>query len=426
MIKYKASEFPELFFYIYLKLQVMHLILFDNKHREGMLPLSYTRAQGEMRCGILTVKEKWTRYSGVMASCLSTGLISQKNPVSLGNDNLYISASVLPNKGVVKAVLGLNENEALVSKGDIIAVRGSAEVRQHVLDSDIAAFKALEYDGEYRVLEKVHNLITFNKDEIQLDFELLTNGRQSKPICESVTVVGGHKDPSLVNQIFIEEGAELECCYLNPKEGPIYIGKNAKVSEGAMLRGPIAICEASQISMGAKIFPGATVGPWSKVGGEVSNSVITGYSNKVHDGYLGDSVLGEWCNLGADTNTSNLKNDFAIVKLWDYSTERFAKTGLQFCGLIMGDYSRCAINTSFNSGTVVGVGSNIFGSGFPRNFVPSFVIGGPQGYKVNGLKPVEKVAKMAMSRRNVEFNNSDSIILNEVFEVTKKYRTSFK
>ncbi len=391
-----------------------------------MFPLTYTRPQGEIRCGILTVREKWELYCKLEVSCLSTDIINKKFPVKLSEDNLFISASVLPNKALVDKVLTLDKNELLLNNGEILAARGDGSSRNKILNNDLSAFKSVDYDGVYNVLEKVFNLITINQNEIMSDFWLLTNDRKSEAICDTVKLVGAHKDPELINKIFIEEGAEVEYCYLNPKEGPIYIGKNAKVLEGAMLRGPIAICESSQISMGAKIYAGTTIGPWSKIGGEVSNTVITGYSNKVHDGYLGDSVLGEWCNLGADTNTSNLKNDFAIVKLWDYSVERFVKTGLQFCGLIMGDYSRCAINTAFNSGTVVGVGSNIFGSGFPRNFVPSFVIGGPQGYDVNGLKTVEKTVEMAMARRNVVFNNSDASLLNEVFEVTKKYRSAFK
>jgi len=404
----------------------MHVVLFDNKHRKGMLPLTFTRPQGEIRCGILTIKEKWEKYSGLKVSCLSSDVLAGKYPVFLDEDNLYVSASVLPNKSLLAEVLSLQVNAALIKDGEILAVRGGSTIKSQVQSNDYTGFQTIDYSDQLKVVERVFQLITLNKDEIRADFKLLTQGAYSQPISETVTIVGAHKNADLINQIYIEKGAEVECCYLNPSEGPIYIGKNAKVAEGAMLRGPIGICESGQISMGAKIHAGVTIGPWSKVGGEVSNSVISGYSNKVHDGYLGDSVLGEWCNLGADTNTSNLKNDFAEVKLWDYSRERFLKTGLQFCGLIMGDYSRCAINTSFNSGTVVGVASNIFGSGFPRNFVPSFVIGGPQGFKVNGLKPVERTVTMAMARRNIEFNSADADILNEVFAVTKNYRASLK
>lgn len=404
----------------------MNLILFDNTFRGGMLPLTFTRPQADIRIGILTVKEKWEKWLDTSAGYLTTELLSRKFALNVKNDNLFISASVLPNQNLVVAVKQLKQNQVLIKDGVLIAACGAQNCLESIRQEQVDNFEKIEFQEDFNLLDKIYKLIPYNQSEIKSDFDLITKGRSSQPIDESVTVVGSNKNPDIINQVFIEEGAEVEYCSLNPKEGPIYIGKNAKIWEGAMLRGPIAICESSQISMGAKILPGATIGPWSKVGGEVSNSVITGYSNKVHDGYLGDSVLGEWCNLGADTNTSNLKNDFALVKLWDYSIERFAKTGLQFCGLIMGDYSRCAINTSFNSGTVIGVGTNIFGSGFPRNFVPSFVIGGPQGYKINGLKVVLNTGKKAMARRNVELSENDAVILENIYDETQKYRVSLK
>ncbi|WP_430814197.1 putative sugar nucleotidyl transferase [Carboxylicivirga sp. RSCT41] len=404
----------------------MNLILFDNQYRGGMLPLCFTRPQAAIRIGILTIKEKWELWLNGKGSYLSTDLLNTKFELNLTDDNIYISASVLPNEALVDQVKNLDKGEALFQKGELLAARGSADLKTVIESGDYSPVAVIEYEGEYTLIDKIFKLIPHNQEEIKRDFKCLTAGRRSQAIDETVTVVGANKNPEIAEQIFIEEGAQVEYCYLNPQDGPIYIGKNAKILEGAMLRGPIALCESAQISMGAKILQGATIGPWSKVGGEVSNSVITGYSNKVHDGYLGDSVLGEWCNLGADTNTSNLKNDFAMVKLWDYSTERFGRTNLQFCGLVMGDYSRCAINTSFNSGTVVGVGSNIFGSGFPRNFVPSFVIGGPQGYKVNHLKAVEKTGRMAMARRNVEMKEEDVKVLEDVFDFTQKYRTSLR
>ncbi|TRX71070.1 putative sugar nucleotidyl transferase [Carboxylicivirga sp. M1479] len=404
----------------------MNIVIFDNQHNKGMLPLTFTRPQADIRCGILTIKEKWEKYLNASASYLCSKTLSIKFQSVLADDNIFINASVLPTKELASAVGKLGIGSSLIKDGEVLAVRGDNSIADKLLVNDFSSDEALEYAGELDFLSKVHQLISYNKNEIAKDYALLTKGRTTHALDETVTIVGANKDPQIAKQIFVEEGAEVEYCYLNPKDGPIYIGKNAKVHEGAMLRGPIAVCESAQISMGAKIHQGASIGPWSKVGGEVSNSVITGYCNKVHDGYLGDSILGEWCNLGADTNTSNLKNDFALVKLWDYNSERFAKTGLQFCGLVMGDYSRCAINTSFNSGTVVGVGSNIFGSGFPRNFIPSFVIGGPQGFKVNRLKAVENTAKMAMARRNVELTEDDTSVLSDVFELTKKYRSSFR
>ncbi|MCU4163193.1 putative sugar nucleotidyl transferase [Carboxylicivirga caseinilyticus] len=404
----------------------MNLILFDNQHNAAMLPLTFTRPQAALRCGILTIKEKWELHLGRSAGYLTSVELSAKYGGELAEDNLFVSASLLPANNLVDEVSALGFNEALVKEGLLLAVRSSKDFTSEIIEGKTSSFNIKEYDGEIKYLDKIFRLLPYNQDEIRNDFELITRGRRSQPLSDTVNVVGLNKNPQLIDQIFIEEGASVEYAYLNPQSGPIYIGKNAVVMEGAMLRGPIALCESSQISMGAKIYPGATIGPWSKVGGEMSNSIITGYSNKVHDGYLGDSIIGEWCNLGADTNTSNLKNDYALVKLWDYETERFQKTDLQFCGLVMGDYSRCAINTAFNSGTVVGVGSNLFGSGFPRNFVPSFVIGGPQGYRINGLKAVENVATIAMGRRNVSFTDTDRSILKTVFNDTIKFRSALR
>ncbi|WP_430811472.1 MULTISPECIES: putative sugar nucleotidyl transferase [unclassified Carboxylicivirga] len=404
----------------------MNLILFDNAFRSGMLPLTFTRPQAALRIGILTVKEKWELHLAAEGSYLTSPVLTPKFPMKQADDNLCISASLLPDTALVNAIVSLNKQQALVKDGMLLAVRCGKRDLEAVRDEQLALFECVEYTAELRYLDKVHCIISNNRDEIVRDFALLTKGRRSQAIDESVTLVGVKQQPELAQQIFIEEGAQVGYCYLNPTEGPIYIGKDAIIAEGAMLRGPLAIGEAAQISLGAKLLPGTTVGPWSKVGGEVSNAVISGYSNKVHDGYLGDSVLGEWCNLGAATNTSNLKNDFALVKLWDYSTGRFARTNLQMCGLVMGDYSRCAISTTFNSGTVVGVGSNIFGSGFPRNFVPSFVIGGAQGYKVNGLKTMLKTANIAMERRGSALSEADVAVLQNVFDETQVYRASLK
>ncbi|HEY9117811.1 MAG TPA: glucose-1-phosphate thymidylyltransferase, partial [Roseivirga sp.] len=197
---------------------------------------------------------------------------------------------------------------------------------------------------------------------------------------------------------------------------------NAQVHEGAIISGAFALCESSHVNMGAKIKGDTTIGPHSKVGGEIGNSVIFGYSNKGHEGYMGNSVLGEWCNLGADTNTSNLKNNYAMVKLWDYATGRFADTGLQFCGLMMGDHSKCGINTMFNTGTVVGVGANIFGAGYPRNFVPSFSWGGATGFVTFQLRKFAEVAEAVMHRRHMEYDQVEQDIIKHVFDTSAAYR----
>ena len=244
---------------------------------------------------------------------------------------------------------------------------------------------------------------------------MITKNRKSQPIPAGVNTVNQEN-------IFLEEGAKLTFCTLNASTGPIYIGKDAEIMEGCIVRGALAMCDNSVLKLGAKIYGATTIGPHSKVGGEVNNSVLMGYSNKGHDGFLGNSVLGEWCNLGADTNNSNLKNNYAEVRLWDYNTGRFAKTGLQFCGLMMGDHSKCGINTMFNTGTVVGVSANIFGSGFPRNFIPSFSWGGASGFTVYKTNKVFEVANEVMKRRKISFDDIEKRILENVYELTKQYR----
>jgi len=248
------------------------------------------------------------------------------------------------------------------------------------------------------------------------DFQLITKGRKSQPLSSSVNVLGKEN-------IFIEEGAQVEFATLNAQEGPIYIGSNAQVMEGAFIRGPFSLGEGSVIKMGARIYGATTIGPHSKCGGELENVVIFGYTNKAHDGFLGNAVLGEWCNIGAGTNNSNLKNNYTPVKLWNYPIERFALTGMQFCGLVMGDHSKCGINTMLNTGTVIGVSANVFGAGFPRNFIPSFSIGGGHGFKELRLKNGLEVAHTVMQRRDMDLDDEDRNILDAVFRRTQKFRT---
>ena len=264
-------------------------------------------------------------------------------------------------------------------------------------------------------VKNTSDIFTLNGKAIQQDFDLITKGRTSMPIPPGVQFLNKEN-------IFIEEGAEIIFASLNASEGPIYIGKDALVMEHSSIRGPFAMCEHTILKMGAKIYKDTTIGPFSKIGGEVNNSVIFGYSSKGHDGYLGNSVIGEWCNLGAGSNNSNLKNNYAEVKLWDYETDRFKKTGLQFCGLIMGDHSKCSINTMFNTGTVIGVSVNLFGSGFPRNFVPSYSWGGAAGFTTFQMKKVSEVTTEVMKRKNLLLDEKDQKILDYIFEETKQYR----
>jgi UDP-N-acetylglucosamine diphosphorylase/glucosamine-1-phosphate N-acetyltransferase len=389
----------------------MNYILFDGPSRNNLLPFTFTRPVADLRVGILTIREKWENHLGSTITTITEDYLSEKYPMVELDENIMINASFLPNDHLVDIVKGLKENQVVFSGEDMIAffTKDSHD------EVNLETYEAIEYNEPVLKIEHSWDLFSNNGEAIKADFDLLTQGRESQPIPNSCNVLGAE-------HIFIEEGAKLEFATLNANSGPIYIGKDAEVMEGALIRGPFALCDHATVKLGAKIYGPTTVGPHSKVGGEVNNSVIFGYSNKGHDGFLGNSVIGEWCNLGADTNTSNLKNNYAEVKLWDYETEGFAKTGLQFCGLMMGDHSKCGINTMFNTGTVVGVSSNIFGSGFPRNFIPSFSWGGYSGVTTYLTKKAFEVAEVVMKRRDITFSEVDENILEHVFEETKKWR----
>jgi len=259
------------------------------------------------------------------------------------------------------------------------------------------------------------DLITINDNQIRIDFELLTRGRKSAPISCTNQLTGAE-------HIFAEEGAKIEFAMINASSGPVYIGRDAEIMEGSMIRGPFCLYDHGIVNMGSRIYGATTVGPYAKVGGEIVQSIILGYSSKAHDGFLGHSVVGQWCNLGAGTNVSNLKNNYDKVKVWSYPDNKFIRTGLQFCGLIMGDHSKTGISTMLNTGTVVGVGCNIYGSGFPRQFVPSFSEGGAHGYEIHTLKTVFSTAEKAMIRRNRVLTDEDQRILTAVFDRSASYR----
>lgn len=389
----------------------MNYILFDGPSRNNLLPFTFTRPVADIRIGILTIREKWETFLDTTTTTITEDYLSDKYPMVEMDENVMINASYLPNLELVEMVKDLQENQAIFKGEDVMAFY-SKNTQEEV---DFETYEAIEFNDDVIKIEYTWDIFSKNGEAIQEDFNLLTYGRRSQPIPFSNNVIAAEN-------IFIEEGAKLEFTTLNATNGPIYIGKDAEIMEGSLVRGPLALCEGATLKMGTKIYGPTTVGPYSKVGGEVNNSVIFAYSNKGHDGFLGNSVLGEWCNLGADTNTSNLKNNYDEVRLWDYQTEGFAKTGLQFCGLMMGDHSKCGINTMFNTGTVIGVSANVFGSGFPRNFVPSFSWGGSAGFTVYLTKKAFEVARVVMSRRHVEFTEQDKAILEHVFEETKKYR----
>lgn len=389
----------------------MNYILFDGTVRNALLPFTFTRPVADIRIGILTIREKWEKYLGYTTTTLTEEYLMEKYPMVEMEENIMINASFLPNPILIDMVQNLNPKEAILFGEEIIAFHTNDTQE----DIDFDEYELIEYEGEVLRIENTWDIFVKNDAAIREDFELLTEDRYSQPIPKSVNVIAPEN-------IFIEEGAKLEFVTLNASTGPIYIGKNAEIMEGSVIRGPFALCEEAQVKLATKVYGATTVGPHCRIGGEVNNSVLFGYSNKGHDGFLGNSVLGEWCNIGADSNNSNLKNNYEEVRLWSYETEGFAKTGLQFCGLMMGDHSKCGINTMFNTGTVVGVSSNIFGSGFPRNFVPSFSWGGASGFTTYITKKAFDTAKIVMSRRHVEFSEEDAKILEHVFELTKKYR----
>jgi len=389
----------------------MNYILFDGNVRTALLPFTYTRPVADIRVGILTIREKWEHYLGFTTTTITEEYLEEKYPMVEMEENVLINASCLPSKKLVTVIANLKENEALFKDGEIIAFYTKDTQEQVTLES----YKQIEYSEELIQIKNTWDIFSLNDEVIKVDFELITEGRESAPIPDTVQSLAKEN-------IFIEEGAKVNFAILNASTGPIYIGKDAEIMEGCVVRGPLAMCEHSVLKLGAKIYGATTLGPYCKVGGEVSNSVLFGYSSKGHDGYLGNSVLGEWCNLGADTNNSNLKNNYAEVKLWSYEKEGFAKTGLQFCGLMMGDHSKSGINTMFNTGTVIGVSANIFGSGFPRNFVPSFSWGGASGFTEYKINKVNEVAKVVMKRRNLEYDKKEEKILESVFEDSKKYR----
>ena len=391
----------------------MNYILFDGNVRNALLPFTYTRPVAGIRIGILTIREKWEHRLGLTTTTITEEYLEEKYPMVEMAKNILINSSYLPTKALVEQVKLLSENQAIFNNGEVVAFFTKKTQEEVNFDT----YEQFEFEDDVIKIDHTWDIFSKNGEAIEQDFQLLTHGRRSQPIPEGVRYLNKE-------HIFIEEGAEISFAILNASTGPIYIGKGAKIMEGSIVRGPFAMCENSVLKIGAKMYGPTTLGPYCKVGGEVNNSVLFGFSSKGHEGFLGNSVLGEWCNLGADTNTSNLKNNYAEVKLWNYESDRFAKTGLQFCGMMMGDHSKCGINMMFNTGTVVGVSANIYGSGYPRNFIPSFSWGGPSGLTTYQLKKVFQVAEAVMKRRGKVLSVNDQNILTAVFEFTKKYRNT--
>jgi UDP-N-acetylglucosamine diphosphorylase/glucosamine-1-phosphate N-acetyltransferase len=392
----------------------MAIILFDDNAHKTLLPLTYTRPVADLRIGILTIAEKWAKYLNTDYSFYTQPYLQAKFPVNYTTDNLFINGSVCPDEGLIAAINQLDNGDALKFGNLLIAVKGC---QSHEFNADTKPDRVIAYAHPIIAIKHPEDIFRQNDVELRKDFKLLTKGRTSAAISSTNTIIG--------NDFFAEEGAVAECSTFNTTTGPIYLGADTEVWEGANIRGSFALCEHSQVKMGAKIYGASTVGPHSRVGGEISNAVIWGYSSKGHDGFLGNSVLGEWCNIGADSNNSNLKNNYAEVKLWDYATGHFRKTGLQFCGLIMADHVKCGINTMFNTGTVVGVSANVFGEGLHNNFIPDFAWGGGTGFETYSIQKMFETAERVYVRRDRVFDQLEQDILKKVFELTEEYRGLF-
>ncbi|MEC5395729.1 GlmU family protein [Bergeyella sp. RCAD1439] len=385
---------------------MLQLVFSDAQYWEDFLPLTFTRPVSEMRCGILTFSERWQRLLQTdRVAFLTEDFLQEKYPAPERGESLFVVPNFLPSEAVLSQIRSLAMGEALVYEDELLAAK-----------VDMANFslsqieKMTEVEEELLFFRQPVDLFRYNDRAIDFDFALLTKGRTSAPLSKTNGLLGDAAD------LFIEEGAQVEFSTLNTKTGKIYIGKDAEVMEGCHLRGPIALCEGAKFNLGAKVYGATTIGPHSKIGGEVNNIVVFGYSNKGHDGFVGNSVIGEWCNLGADTNSSNLKNNYANVKLWNYKKKRFVDTGLQFVGLVMGDHAKTAINTQLNTGTVVGVAANIFKSGFPPNLVEGFSWGGMKGDEKFRLEKAYEVAEKAMARRKVVLGEADKAILKYIYE----------
>lgn len=393
----------------------MNYILFGAQAREHLLPFTFIRPVADIRVGILTIREKWEKYLKKSTSSLTEPYLSEKYPLIKEADNILINSSVFPDLTLIEELKQLKPNQTLISGDILIAHRVSSDDIDNLEIELLEDVEPIHTKSKIKKLYQLKDIVELNDHQIVTDYPLITSGRESQAIPKHVQVL-------CPENVFIEEGAQIDMAIINASEGPVYIGKDAHVMDGALIKGPAGIGEGSVVRMGAKVYGGSSIGPYSKLGGEIMSSVIFGYSNKAHDGFLGHSVIGEWCNLGADTNTSNLKNNYDEVRLWDYAEQSFVNTGMMFCGTFMGDHSKCGINTMFNTGTVIGVNAQLFGAGFMRNFIPSFTWGSPSGFTTVDFEKAIRVAQRVYARRKKEFTVTDERILKNVFDNTLGYR----
>jgi UDP-N-acetylglucosamine diphosphorylase/glucosamine-1-phosphate N-acetyltransferase len=390
-------------------------VLFDDPSiRTRLLPLTFTRPVSELRVGIRTITEKWADWLAQRPTWLTPAYLQARYPAELTDDNLYLNGAVCPTEALVSAVQALRPGQYLSQAGTLLAYRTPEVLTSEAVPTRaVAAGTEQPFAEPLVVFRALPDLFLANGEQIALDFERITTGRTSEPLTDRFTAAY-HED-----RIFLEPGVQLRAAVLNAEAGPIYLGRDVLVQEGGLIQGPFAALEGAVINLGGKMRRNTTVGPFCKVGGEVSQSIVMGYSNKAHDGYLGNSVIGEWCNWGANTNNSNMKNDYGSVKLHSYETGQLEDTGRQFVGLFMGDHAKAGISTMFNTGTVVGINANVFGAGFQPKHVPSFSWGGADtGFSVYQLEKAIAVARTAMERRGLDFPPADEAMLRHVFALT--------
>lgn len=394
----------------------MQIVLFDNDiWRQRTYPLSLTRPVSNLRIGILTINEKWENWLGLPVSYLTAFHLREKFPLELTESKiLLINGNVLPDAELVERLDQLNPGEVLVGKEGFIALKSDSSILKSFVPTQLKDFKPVYYLSSLNSVHHLEDIFLKNGEEIKKDFALITKGRTSAPLSSTNTILG--------EQIFVEEGAVAECSTFNSLKGPIYLGRNSEIWEGCMVRGSFSLGEGSQLKMGTKVYSNVSIGPASRMAGELNTCVVWGNSAKGHDGYLGSSAIGEWCNWGAGTNCSNMKNNYKDIRLFNYETNSFRETGQAFCGLIMGDHSKCAINSTFNTGTVVGVSANIYGAGVLPSFIPDFSWGGADGFTVYDLTKMQETAELVFQRRNRKFDDIEKRISCSVFEMTKDKR----
>ena len=397
----------------------MNLILFDcHKTRTELLPFTFTRPVADIRIGILTIREKWEKMLAKQSFSLTEEYLLGKFPAAPDSSPaLYVNGAILPSESLIMAINKLGALQSLMHEGSLVAFKSEKHHLNYENFEAIAkGFTVVEYKEKLSCVQHLWDLFGMNAEALKADFKLLTNGRKSQKLSDTNKLIGPAEN------LFIEEGATVEASVLNTNTGVIYIGKDAEIMENCAVRGPLALCEHATLKMSAKVYGATTLGPHCKAGGELNNVIFFGYSNKAHDGFLGNSVIGEWCNLGADTNNSNLKNNYGNVEVFSYREGKAVETGLTFCGLMMGDHSKSGINTMFNTGTVVGVSANVFGADFPPKFIPSFSWGGNRWLLTFSMEKSLEVAERVMQRRNIKLEEADKKILQTVFEREEKYR----